>query len=196
MEAKSEKAQKTRKAILQAAEKLFLKRHIDKTTVSDIVKEAGVAKGTFYLYFDSKDELARSLVAEGLTGFNEEMEKLLLAPVSKQTIVDFITRLVELAVKNQKLYKVIHHETFLQFLDYGNKQKELEEYYANLFKQWLDRGVAKRLITIKDTDFYAKFITISLHEVIERMVLDQLDYPMDRAQEHLIELLNRTIGFD
>lgn len=195
MEVKSEKAQKTRKSILQAVEKLLLKKHIDKTTVSEIVREAGVAKGTFYLYFDSKDELAWSLVAEGMRAFNEEMEQLALAPVSKQTIVDFVSRLVELAVKNQKLYKVIHHETFLQFLDYSNRQQELEEYYVNIFKQWLDRGVVEKLIAIDDTDFYAKFIATSLHEVIERMVLDKLDYQIDRAKEHLVEILTRIIGF-
>lgn len=196
MDGNSEKAQKTKKKILQAAEKLLLNKHIDKTTVSDIVKEAGVAKGTFYLYFDSKDELAWSLVAEGMTGFNEEMEKLLLAPVTEKTIIALVTRLVELAVKNQKLFKVIHHETFLQFLDFSShQQQKLEEYYVNLFKHWLDRGVAEKTIEIRDTDFYAKFIAISLHEVIERMILDQLDYPIDRAKDHLIEILNRTIGF-
>ena len=40
--------------ILAAARKMFRAKGYDGTTVADIVKEAGVAQGTFYLYFSSK----------------------------------------------------------------------------------------------------------------------------------------------
>lgn len=40
--------------IIQAAIDVFSEQGVDKTTVSDIVKRAGIAQGTFYLYFPSK----------------------------------------------------------------------------------------------------------------------------------------------
>lgn len=40
--------------IVHAAIQMFQEKGIDKTTVSDIVKNAGIAQGTFYLYFPSK----------------------------------------------------------------------------------------------------------------------------------------------
>ena len=40
--------------ILAAARKVFREKGYDGTTIADIVKEAGVAQGTFYLYFSSK----------------------------------------------------------------------------------------------------------------------------------------------
>ncbi len=40
--------------IVHAAIEAFQEKGIDKTTVSDIVKRAGIAQGTFYLYFSSK----------------------------------------------------------------------------------------------------------------------------------------------
>ena len=40
--------------ILAAARKLFKEKGYDGTTIAEIVKEAGVAQGTFYLYFSSK----------------------------------------------------------------------------------------------------------------------------------------------
>lgn len=40
--------------IVQAGIKMFRTHGIEKTTVSSIVKEAGIAQGTFYLYFPSK----------------------------------------------------------------------------------------------------------------------------------------------
>ena len=41
-------------ALFQSAYDLFLNQGIEKTSISDIAKKAGVAKGTFYLYFEDK----------------------------------------------------------------------------------------------------------------------------------------------
>jgi AcrR family transcriptional regulator len=41
---------------------VFAERGVSGTAVSDIVKAAGVAQGTFYLYFDSKDEVVLAVV--------------------------------------------------------------------------------------------------------------------------------------
>jgi AcrR family transcriptional regulator len=50
-----------RDELLDAAAKLFAKRGILETTVADIAEEAGVAKGTFYLYYPSKDHCIAAL---------------------------------------------------------------------------------------------------------------------------------------
>jgi AcrR family transcriptional regulator len=53
----------TRRAeLVSAAATLFAKRGVANTAVSDIVKAAGVAQGTFYLYFDSKDDALLAVV--------------------------------------------------------------------------------------------------------------------------------------
>ena len=44
-------------ALLNTAFDLFTKQGIQKTSISDIVNQAGVAKGTFYLYFKDKYDL-------------------------------------------------------------------------------------------------------------------------------------------
>jgi len=55
---------KTRERIVSAAMELFAKKGFDKTTVDEIVAKAGVAKGTFYLYFKSKEDLIKELAFE------------------------------------------------------------------------------------------------------------------------------------
>ncbi|MCH8089048.1 MAG: TetR/AcrR family transcriptional regulator [Chloroflexi bacterium] len=50
-----------RKQILTAARRVFRDKGYDKTTVSDIVNEAGVAQGTFYLYYPSKKAVVLAL---------------------------------------------------------------------------------------------------------------------------------------
>ena len=56
------KKQQSRKAIVSSAIKLFSKKGLKDTSIADIMKEAQLGIGTFYNYFESKDELLRSLL--------------------------------------------------------------------------------------------------------------------------------------
>ena len=49
--------------LLTAAELLFLARGIEDVSIDDITRQAGVAKGSFYRYFASKEALVRALLA-------------------------------------------------------------------------------------------------------------------------------------
>ncbi|WP_242215375.1 TetR/AcrR family transcriptional regulator [Bacillus cereus group sp. BfR-BA-01383] len=51
-----------RKEILETAERLFIMKGYTKTTVNDILKEIGIAKGTFYHYFKSKEEVMDEII--------------------------------------------------------------------------------------------------------------------------------------
>lgn len=51
------RSERTRAAIREAANRLFLAHGVDHTTVDEICVAAGVSKGTFYLYFHRKEDL-------------------------------------------------------------------------------------------------------------------------------------------
>jgi AcrR family transcriptional regulator len=53
-----------RSELIACAQKLFYSKGYESTSVRDIVDEIGVAKGTFYYYFDSKQAILEALVAE------------------------------------------------------------------------------------------------------------------------------------
>ncbi|MCI8371137.1 MAG: TetR/AcrR family transcriptional regulator [Lachnospiraceae bacterium] len=57
------KKQQKREALLNTAFELFTAKGLNKTSISDIVEQAGVAKGTFYLYFQDKYDLCNKLIA-------------------------------------------------------------------------------------------------------------------------------------
>jgi AcrR family transcriptional regulator len=63
MEAKSPEPAR-RASILEAAHSCFWRNGIRRTSIDDIARAANVAKGTVYLYFDSKEELFASLASE------------------------------------------------------------------------------------------------------------------------------------
>src|SRR5690606_7386663 len=60
-----------RERILSAAERVFARRGFFAAKVSDVAKEAGVADGTIYLYFKSKDDLLISLFERRMQQVND-----------------------------------------------------------------------------------------------------------------------------
>ncbi|EGB94023.1 putative transcriptional regulator, TetR family [Clostridium sp. D5] len=59
-----ENKQQKLESLFQSAYDLFLTQGISKTSIHDIVQKAGVAKGTFYLYFRDKYEIRDRLIAK------------------------------------------------------------------------------------------------------------------------------------
>lgn len=51
-------------ALFNTAFELFTTKGLNKTTISDIVEKAGVAKGTFYLYFSDKYDVRNKLISK------------------------------------------------------------------------------------------------------------------------------------
>ena len=58
------RGQRTRQRILDAAETVFGERGYEAASIVDITRAAGVAQGTFYLYFNSKKAVFAELVGE------------------------------------------------------------------------------------------------------------------------------------
>lgn len=59
-----EKKRKKKTLLMSAALELFLSKGSEATSIDDIVRRAGVAKGTFYLYFHDRNEILREIISE------------------------------------------------------------------------------------------------------------------------------------
>lgn len=65
---------------MAAARRVFAEKGHAKATVGDIVKAAGVAQGTFYLYFETKDDIINAIAEELVGGMVDELERSVAAP--------------------------------------------------------------------------------------------------------------------
>lgn len=66
--------------LVDAAEKLFIEQGYDETAVSDIVRAAKVAQGTFYYYFGSKDDIRDAVIDKNIEEVRELTQKVLDTP--------------------------------------------------------------------------------------------------------------------
>lgn len=107
--AEDNKKQK-KEALLNTALELFGQKGIQNTAISDIVQKAGVAKGTFYLYFkdkyDIRDKLIVHLTSKLFADAVKNMRKLNVQDITEQVIfvVDYI---VEVLKKDKVMLKLI-----------------------------------------------------------------------------------------
>ncbi len=56
------KGEKRRRELLQIAYRLFLSRGYENTSVDEIIEAAGIAKGTYYYYFQSKEQMLEAVI--------------------------------------------------------------------------------------------------------------------------------------
>ena len=73
MEKREEEMNKTKKAIFNAAIKVFSIEGYDSATVDEIALEAGVAKGTLYYNFKGKEEIFKFVIDEGMKVIKSEV---------------------------------------------------------------------------------------------------------------------------
>jgi TetR/AcrR family fatty acid metabolism transcriptional regulator len=73
-----------RERILLAAVKVFAAKGFYCARVSDVARAAGVADGTIYLYFSSKEELLRGLFEENLTRIIGQLQSLVVEGISAE----------------------------------------------------------------------------------------------------------------
>jgi AcrR family transcriptional regulator len=69
-----------RAVLVAAAAATFAERGLADTAVSDIVRAAGVAQGTFYLYFQSKDDVVLAVAEQVADTMVESIEQAVAAP--------------------------------------------------------------------------------------------------------------------
>jgi AcrR family transcriptional regulator len=107
----AQKKHKKEVDLIQAAYRLFLTKGSENTSIDDIVKRAGVAKGTFYLYFKDKNELIDKII---MNSSGEIILKVYTKHVEKQyakfedLVIAVLDEIIELLRKNTALLSLIH----------------------------------------------------------------------------------------
>ena len=171
-----------REKILYAAIKVFAKYGFYNSTVSQIAKEAGVADGTIYIYFKSKDDILikafeeamaviLSTLEEKLKDVDDPVEKLKIyiknhfeLAHSWPDIAEVIQVELRQSVKFMKEYK---NEPFRKYLAVISEIiKEGQE--KDIFREEINPGLMKRVV-------FGTLDEITLHWVLKNKKYNLLD---------------------
>lgn len=117
---------------MKAATKVFAKKGFFQTKVSEIAKEAQVADGTIYLYFDNKDAILISLFEEQMKRVLENMRE----QISKEK--NAIKKIEKFAFTHLKLIEQNKDMAEIIQVELRQSSKFLKEYKNEKFAQYLN----------------------------------------------------------
>lgn len=175
---KTQRGIDTHNSIISAAVELFDIKSIHKTTISDIVKKAGIAKGTFYIHFESKDELVWHFLERELDSAFVWFAKLNGKGYDKASIEEIIDVGVTYIEKRMFTFKMIHNVKFHSFLGQDKMKERFEAEWINSMILWLEAGNRNGDIAVDDPKFTARFLSIAIHEMIDQIIIGESEYTL------------------
>ena len=137
-----------REALMKKGQELFSTIGLRKTTVDDLVKSAGIAKGSFYKFFPSKEILYLEILEEIESNVRTSMAAANLEgkELSRESLKAFLSDIVTSIDKNPILLKMFD-EKALELIMRKIPQERIEQHmendskwFAGLFKSWKEEG--------------------------------------------------------
>lgn len=199
MSLREKKKQETRNRIFEVSSRLFKEKGFESTTVDEITKEAGIAKGTFFNYFSTKESL--------LFYFREQREEFIfnimgtqmsLNAPAKEKIKNFLVLVAENYEKDKELMRLLFFEH--KRLVMSSRQKPAERrnrqlMFIGILSDFLKAGVEKGEIK-KGIDL--KLASESLNAIYFQSLMTWLhsntDYSYSKDISAKIDIIFEGIG--
>lgn len=152
-----------RQAILQSARTIFVRDGFQAAKVSVIAQDAGVASGTVYLYFSSKEAITEALATEFFERAIELMTRLLPQIADEDGLERYIDAMVLLADKEKDLLAQIKPDPSRAEDEFSRcKRFELNEVAANALEKLMEEGKIRRY----DKNILASLMFGMLHSIV------------------------------
>ena len=181
--------------LLDIAQELFFQKGYETTSVNDIIDKAGVAKGTFYHYFKSKNDLLDRLVIRWSQAAIDRIRKLVMNQIQLTAVEKinlFFVTIRNFKLENMELMKVLllvlyKDENLLLRHKMMNKSIELIiPYLVEILHQGNEDGMFK-IENIEDTAEFIFSAWLSGGETIVQLLLQAGENPgnIDKIENKL-----------
>ena len=180
-----------RAELLEAARKLFVRDGFAEISVSRIVREIGVAQGTFYYYFDSKEAVLDALIREHV----QEMAGR-LSEVASDSARD-ATRALQDMIRTELDFDS-RRASELGAIRGGDARTKLFaatlHTLAPIYAQVLARGQRAGAFPSAPEDLLAEIVVLATHSLFDRDLLGWTNREYARRRTALAGLISTVIG--
>lgn len=188
--------------ILEAALHLFSDKGFHETTVDDIAQGAGVAKGTVYLYFPSKEHILLALKRQFLKGLEARCAEVISdtiealdrgeRPEYKQVINELFDSIIEYNVERREAVEVVVRQT--PGPDLVEQSLELESDYLQLMATAFRVATEYGLIHTSDPEMMAYLVNTALRDNIVTCLCYESPADLGRLVAAAKELLYKALA--
>lgn len=194
---KKQETENKESRLLDTAYKLFTEKGVKDTSIQEIVDNADVGKGTFYLYFKDKYEIRDILIAKKSHKlFNDALQALRKNYISNLSdqVIFIINYVIDELKKNQILLKFISKN-----LSLGIYNKTVQKIYENSEKE--ENGIYKLFLKgIEENNIKLKNPDVTLYMIIELVsstcfnsILYNEPLPIDEYKPYLYNTIRKLL---
>jgi AcrR family transcriptional regulator len=190
-----------RNEILDTAQALFYREGYESTSIAQLIDAVGVAKGTFYHYFSSKEELLDELIERGYAELIPRLDE--LARQTERSAVERLNEVFAISTRwkadNRELIvesaRVLFHDDNIR-LRRKNDEKATEE-FAPVLSRIVAQGVERGELDTpypEDAGELVFLLTRSMSDVITHLFLKAVeDAGYLEALLHKLQVIERAI---
>ena len=184
--------------LVGCAKKAFAGRGYYAVSISEIAQQTGIARGTFYQYFDNKLHIFESILDSFLQDLKDCIRPIGLGsgaspPLSQ--LQDNLTRVLSLVLRERDLTQILLHHTSTPD---RNVEKRLSDFYrqvAEMIERSLDMGIAMNLVRPCNTHLTAYSIIGAVKEVVFQLTSSQEPQPIGVGDPPVEELVRELLEF-
>jgi AcrR family transcriptional regulator len=189
-ESRGQRSAQTRARLLLAAKQVFEEHGYLPARVADIVKAAGVAHGSFYHYFDSKEDVFRELADQSDAALMAPMQEIILDPHSgtptaeriRASVRQFLVAYQQEAAMIGLVEQVSRHDEHLRETRRKRLQRDNEQLAASIAAlqrrgeadPTLDSRLTAALLGSMTTRFPEAWLVEGIYEATLDDVVDQI----------------------
>ena len=171
-----------RTMLLDAAEAVLVEQGLAGATIDQITSRAGVAKGTYYLYFRSKDEVVRALQQrhwDGLMDAAVHAASQLDAEGDWWQVVDaFIETTVDFDLTHRAWHRLVSQGWSAPM---GDVMPKNEQQMIDLFEARIAEAVERGMFDVPDTPMTSTLLYRAIQGTSHQLCQDEGDVDRDRV---------------
>ena len=171
----------TKEKLFEAAKIIFSEKGYWNTRVSDIVKKAGVAQGTFYLYFKSKEDIFREIVIQ----IKDSIVKVLTETQGNtffEKIEKMNTQIVILLYENRAITEIFLYQLFSTHKELRNIYFQTVEFARKRLAELVSEGIKNKEIKKVNPENVANLLIGYKRMVFEDYILSK-ECPLKKVME-------------
>ena len=184
--------------LLEAARRVFAKKGFHAATVEDIAAAAGVAKGTVYLYYRSKQDVYWGALEHGVTELHREIQTRLAAEETPESKVRaFIEIKIRYFETNRDFFRIYFSELGSGLSHAAQLPPQIEQMYlqqARLLEAALQQGIESGAVREIRTDTAAVAISDLIRGINVQRLLGWSTKDVDSDINFVFDLVWRGIA--
>jgi AcrR family transcriptional regulator len=180
--------------ILEAAGELFKNQGYANTTVEAIIKQVGIAKGTFYYYFKAKDDILDALVEMMIDQICEEFKQIVDSP--DMSIMDKVRRMLrgqnQFSEKESVLMESLHHPDNRELHERINTEIVIK--ISPIFTEVIEQGKRESIFHVENTLETVQFLLAGSQFLLESGLFN---WTKEEQMKHMLSMqtiIERSLG--